>query len=196
MAGEPDAGAVSTICPGGGRRGGTELTFGHKREITPFIWYCSDNLNLSHRLREALMRYRTFGRQTGLRVSEYVLGTANFGSAPAQPGRGLHGDLRRLRHRWRHHVRRPNLYQTDRPNPSSASSSGRDRDDYAVITKYSGTRQDRLRPGTTGNSRKTMIRSLEASLRRLEHRLRGRVHAALPRRHHPDRRRSWPASRT
>ena len=44
---------------------------------------------------------------------------------------------------------------------------GADRDDFVVITKYSGTRQAEPRPGTTGNSRKTMIRSLEASLRRL-----------------------------
>ena len=29
------------------------------------------------------MRYQTFGRQAGLRLSEYVLGTANFGSAPS-----------------------------------------------------------------------------------------------------------------
>jgi aryl-alcohol dehydrogenase-like predicted oxidoreductase len=45
---------------------------------------------------------------------------------------------------------------------------GSHRDDFVVITKYGGTRQDRPRPGTTGNSRKTMIRSLEASLRRLK----------------------------
>jgi aryl-alcohol dehydrogenase-like predicted oxidoreductase len=44
---------------------------------------------------------------------------------------------------------------------------GRDRDDYVVITKYSGTRERQPGPGTTGNSRMTMIRSLEASLRRL-----------------------------
>ncbi|MEU8505759.1 aldo/keto reductase [Streptomyces brevispora] len=34
------------------------------------------------------MRYSTFGRRTGLRVSEYALGTANFGtgwSAGAEP---------------------------------------------------------------------------------------------------------------
>ena len=37
-----------------------------------------------------------------------------------------------------------------------------------MITKYSGTRQAGSLPGTTGNSRKTMIRSLEASLRRLD----------------------------
>ena len=37
-----------------------------------------------------------------------------------------------------------------------------------MITKYSGTRQAQPGPGTTGNSRKTMIRSLEESLRRLD----------------------------
>jgi aryl-alcohol dehydrogenase-like predicted oxidoreductase len=45
---------------------------------------------------------------------------------------------------------------------------GSDRDDFVVITKYSGTRQARPRPATTGNSRKTMIRFLEGSLRRLK----------------------------
>nr|WP_028658577.1 aldo/keto reductase [Nocardioides insulae] len=33
------------------------------------------------------MRYQTpFGRATGRRISEYVLGTANFGSAPSAAG--------------------------------------------------------------------------------------------------------------
>ena len=36
-----------------------------------------------------------------------------------------------------------------------------------VITKYGGTREPQVRPGTTGNSRKIMVRSLEESLRRL-----------------------------
>jgi aryl-alcohol dehydrogenase-like predicted oxidoreductase len=44
---------------------------------------------------------------------------------------------------------------------------GRRRDDFVVITKYSGTRQAQPFPGTTGNSRKIKVRSLEASLRRL-----------------------------
>lgn len=32
------------------------------------------------------MRHQTFGRLSGLRVSEYVLGTANFGTAPTAAG--------------------------------------------------------------------------------------------------------------
>lgn len=32
------------------------------------------------------MRYTTFGRRSGLRVSEYALGTGNFGTAWARYG--------------------------------------------------------------------------------------------------------------
>src|ERR1022692_4740752 len=114
------------------------------------------------------MRYHTFGRQTGLRVSEYALGTANFGTSDASAGPeasrvifdafvaagGTTFDT-------------SNLYQDGQAETVLGELLGRDRDDYVVITKYSGTRKDRPRPGTTGNSRKTMIRSLEASPRRL-----------------------------
>jgi aryl-alcohol dehydrogenase-like predicted oxidoreductase len=114
------------------------------------------------------MRYQTFGRQTGLRVSEYALGTANFGTAGASAG------LEASRQLFETFVAAggttfdtSNLYQDGRAETVLGELLGRDRDDYVVITKYSGTRQHRPRPGTTGNSRKTMIRSLEASLRRL-----------------------------
>jgi aryl-alcohol dehydrogenase-like predicted oxidoreductase len=112
------------------------------------------------------MRYQIFGRQTGLRVSEYALGTANFGTA----GAGAEAS----RQVFEAFVAAggttfdtSNLYQDGQAETVLGELLGRDRDDYVVITKYSGTRQDRPRPGTTGNSRKSMIRSLEASLRRL-----------------------------
>jgi aryl-alcohol dehydrogenase-like predicted oxidoreductase len=114
------------------------------------------------------MRYQTFGRQTGLRVSEYALGTANFGTAGTSAG------AEASRQVFEAFVAAggttfdtSNLYQDGQAEIVLGELLGRDRDDYVVITKYSGTRQDRPRPGTTGNSRKTMIRSLEASLRRL-----------------------------
>jgi aryl-alcohol dehydrogenase-like predicted oxidoreductase len=114
------------------------------------------------------MRYQTFGRHTGLRVSEYALGTANFGTAGASAGAeasrqifdafvaagGTTFDT-------------SSIYHAGQAETMLGQLLGRDRDDYVVITKYSGTRERRPRPGTTGNSRKTMIRSLEASLRRL-----------------------------
>lgn len=115
------------------------------------------------------MRYQTFGRQSGLRVSEYVLGTATFGSAPSAAGvagaktifdtfvaaGGTTFDV-------------SNIYQNGEAETVLGELLGRERDDFVLITKYSGTRQADVRPGTTGNSRKTMIRSLEESLRRLK----------------------------
>ncbi|MET8471757.1 aldo/keto reductase [Streptomyces sp. NPDC006422] len=114
------------------------------------------------------MRYQTFGRHSGLRVSEYVLGTANFGSAPTAAG------LAGAKEIFRSFVAAggttfdvSNIYQDGEAETVLGELLGRERDDYVVITKYSGTRAARVRPGTTGNSRKTMIRSLEESLRRL-----------------------------
>ncbi len=114
------------------------------------------------------MRYKTFGRKTGLRVSEYALGTANFSTSEAGAGPeasrsifeafvaagGTTFDV-------------SNIYQNGQAETVLGELLGQNRDDCVVITKYSGTRDVRPSPGTTGNSRKTMIRSLEASLRRL-----------------------------
>ena len=114
------------------------------------------------------MRYKVFGGQTGLRVSEYVLGTANFGSADTSAG------LEGSRQIFERYVAAggttfdvSNIYQGGEAETVLGGLLGRQRDEFVVITKYSGTRQIRPRPGTTGNSRKTMVRSLEESLRRL-----------------------------
>ncbi|GAA2591742.1 aldo/keto reductase [Winogradskya consettensis] len=110
------------------------------------------------------MRYQTFGRLTGLRVSEYTLGTAGFSTSnPEAPqifeAFAAAGGTT---------IDTSNIYQDGQAETVLGELLGRDRDDFVVITKYSGTRQAQPRPGTTGNSRKSMIRSLEASLRRLK----------------------------
>lgn len=115
------------------------------------------------------MRYQTFGRQTGLRVSEYVLGTANFGSAPTATGLpGAKAIFEAFVAAGGTTFDVSNIYQSGEAETVLGDLLGRERDDFVVITKYSGTRQAQVRPGTTGNSRKTMIRSLEESLRRLK----------------------------
>lgn len=115
------------------------------------------------------MRYQTFGRQSGLRVSEYVLGTANFGSAPTAAGvAGAKAIFEAFVAAGGTTFDVSNIYQNGEAETVLGDLLGRDRDEFVVITKYSGTRQAPVRPGTTGNSRKTMIRSLEASLRRLK----------------------------
>ncbi|GHH30805.1 aldo/keto reductase [Lentzea cavernae] len=115
------------------------------------------------------MRYQTFGRRSGLRVSEYVLGTANFGSAASATGvAGAQAIFEAFVAAGGTTFDVSNIYQGGEAETVLGDLLDRDRDDFVVITKYSGSRQDRIPPGTTGNSRKTMIRSLEQSLRRLK----------------------------
>jgi aryl-alcohol dehydrogenase-like predicted oxidoreductase len=113
------------------------------------------------------MRYQTFGRRTGLRVSEYALGTATFG--PASTGAGPEA----ARQIFEGFVAAggttfdsSSRYQGGQAETMLGELLGHDRDDFVVITKYSGTVAG-SRHGTTGNGRKVMIRSVEASLRRL-----------------------------
>nr|AAZ23049.1 possible oxidoreductase [Streptomyces fradiae] len=114
------------------------------------------------------MRYQTFGRHSGLRVSEYVLGTANFGSSPAAAGReGARAIFESFVDAGGTTVDVSNIYQDGEAETLLGQLMGQRRDDYVVITKYSGSRSAHVPPGTTGNSRKVMVRSLEESLRRL-----------------------------
>jgi aryl-alcohol dehydrogenase-like predicted oxidoreductase len=114
------------------------------------------------------MRYQTFGRLTGLRVSEYALGTANFGTSDRSAGpETSHQIFEAFVAAGGTTFDTSNVYQDGQAETVLGRLLGRERDDFVVITKYSGTRQDQPRPGTTGNSHKIMVRSLEASLRRL-----------------------------
>lgn len=115
------------------------------------------------------MRYQAFGRHTGLRVSEYVLGTANFGSAATAAGlEGSRAIFEMFVAAGGTTFDASNIYQNGEAETVLGELLGRERDDFVVITKYSGSRQTDIPPGTTGNSRKIMIRSLEESLRRLK----------------------------
>jgi aryl-alcohol dehydrogenase-like predicted oxidoreductase len=114
------------------------------------------------------MRYETFGRRTGLRVSQFVLGTANFGTADISAGlAGATQIFEAFVAAGGTTFDSSNVYQDGEAETMLGRLLGHQRDDCVVITKYSGTRDPAPRPGTTGNSRKTMVRSLEASLRRL-----------------------------
>ena len=114
------------------------------------------------------MRYSTFGRLTGLRVSQYALGTANFGTADTSAGAA---SSRRIFDAFvaagGTTFDTSNIYQDGQAEMMLGELLGTDRDDFVVITKYSGTRQSDPRPGSTGNSRKAMRRAIEGSLRRL-----------------------------
>jgi aryl-alcohol dehydrogenase-like predicted oxidoreductase len=116
------------------------------------------------------MRYRTFGRRTGLRVSEYCLGTGNFGT-----GWGAGADAaesRRIFDRFAEAggtlIDTADSYQRDTESENMLGEFlAGDREHFVVATKYTNGAGQRPRVSETGNSRKNMIRSLEGSLRRL-----------------------------
>ena len=115
------------------------------------------------------MRYQTFGRQTGLRMSEYALGTANFGTVGPSIGREASRQIfETFVDAGGTTFDTSNLYQDGQAEAVLGELLRGRRDDFVLVTKYSGTRNAHPRPATTGNSRKVMIRSLEASLRRLD----------------------------
>jgi aryl-alcohol dehydrogenase-like predicted oxidoreductase len=114
------------------------------------------------------MRYQTFGRQTGLRVSEFALGTANFGTADSSAGLEASGQIfEAFVGAGGTTFDSSNIYQDGQAEKVLGQLLGSQRDDFVLITKYSGTRKQQPRPGTTGNSRKVMRRSVEESLHRL-----------------------------
>ncbi|GAB3249518.1 aldo/keto reductase [Kineosporia babensis] len=111
------------------------------------------------------MRYQTFGRSTGLRVSEFALGTANFGASEAGTARQVFDGFAAAGGTT---IDTSNIYRSGEAETLLGDLLTGQRDDFVLITKYTGTREAAPRPATTGNSRKVMIRSLEESLRRLK----------------------------
>ena len=115
------------------------------------------------------MRYTTFGRRTGLRVSEYALGTANFGTgwgAGAEPD-----EARRIFDRFAEaggtFLDTADTYQFGESEELTGKFVSADRSHFVLATKFTLGAAPQPGISTTGNSRKTMISSVEASLKRL-----------------------------
>ncbi len=115
------------------------------------------------------MDHTTFGRHTGLRVSEYALGTANFGTGPGA-GAGPE-EAATIFHAFAEaggtFVDTADAYQGGASETVLGGLLGADRDNFVLATKYTRGSGERTGAGDTGNDRRTMVRSLEASLRRL-----------------------------
>ncbi|WP_416975834.1 aldo/keto reductase [Streptomyces sp. 4F14] len=115
------------------------------------------------------MRYTTFGHRTGLRVSEYALGTANFGTrwgAGAEPA-----EARRIFDRFAEaggtFLDTADTYQFGESEELTGKLVGADRDHFVLATKFALGAAPQPGISTTGNSRKNMAASVEASLKRL-----------------------------
>lgn len=116
------------------------------------------------------MRYRVFGRHTGLRVSQLALGTGNFGTAW---GYGAEPDeARRMFARYLeaggNFIDTADNYQAGQAETLLAELIAPERDRIVLATKYSlGPSPANAGIAATGNSRKAMVQSVEASLKRL-----------------------------
>lgn len=114
------------------------------------------------------MRYRIFGK-TGLRVSSVVLGTANFGSGW---GYGTAKDeaakvFQLYREAGGNFIDTADQYQFGQSEEIVGSLIADERDDIVLATKFSLGDNHNSGLQRTGNSRKAMIQSVEASLKRL-----------------------------
>jgi aryl-alcohol dehydrogenase-like predicted oxidoreductase len=119
---------------------------------------------------ELTLKYRTFGRQTGLRVSEVALGTGNFGTGW---GHGAERDeAKRIFDGYveagGNFLDSADNYQAGQAEALLGDFIGADRDNLVIATKYTFGAGKNAGLARTGNSRKNMVRSVEASLKRLK----------------------------
>jgi aryl-alcohol dehydrogenase-like predicted oxidoreductase len=113
------------------------------------------------------MRYRLLGR-TGLRVSEAFLGTMTFGEewgwgAPVEECRAM---FTAYAEAGGNVIDTANRYTEGSSERIVGELLGSERDRFVLSTKYTLT-MDGTDPNASGNHRKNLARSVEASLRRL-----------------------------
>jgi hypothetical protein len=116
------------------------------------------------------MRYKLFGKHTGLRVSELVLGAGNFGT---RWGHGAESDeARRIFTAYAdaggNFIDTANGYQFGQSEEILSDFLAGGRDDFVLATKFSFGTDPKAGILVTGNSRKSMVASVEASLKRLK----------------------------
>ena len=111
------------------------------------------------------MKYRTLGR-TGIKVSPYCLGAMMFGAG----GNPDHGDSIRIIHKALdagiNFVDTADVYSRGESEEIVGKALKGRRDDIVLATKAHGPMGDD--PNHQGNSRRWLVREVEASLRRLQ----------------------------
>jgi aryl-alcohol dehydrogenase-like predicted oxidoreductase len=116
------------------------------------------------------MKYRTFGRNSGLRVSEVALGGANFGILD---GQGLEFEqVRALYVKYLNlggnFIDTSETYKAGQSEEFLGDLIKSDRDRLVLSSKYTRgvTTKEGISP--VGNSRKSMVRAIEGTLKRLK----------------------------
>lgn len=117
------------------------------------------------------MRYKLFGKHTGLRVSELVLGTANFGLAWGGHGANPE-EARRIFDTYAsaggNFIDTANGYQDGQSEQFVGDLLTGRRDEFVLSTKFAVKTDAQSGILVTGNSRQAMTASVEASLKRLK----------------------------
>lgn len=116
------------------------------------------------------MRYKLFGKHTGLRVSELVLGAGNFGTGW---GYGAEADeARRIFDAYAeaggNFIDTANGYQSGQSEEIVGDLLSGRRDNFVLATKFTMRTDSSSGILVTGNSRRAMVSSVEASLKRLK----------------------------
>ena len=116
------------------------------------------------------MQYTTFGRNTGLRVSELALGTGNFGT-----GWGYGSEKEEAKQVFDRYadaggnfIDTADAYQFGQSEQIIGEFIAAERDHFVVATKYTLSALPNVGVSRTGNSRKNMMVSVENSLKRLQ----------------------------
>lgn len=116
------------------------------------------------------MKFKVFGRNSGLRVSELALGTGNFGT-----GWGHGAEPEEAKKIFDQYVSAggnffdtANAYQRGESESLLGDFIASDRDQFVVATKYSNATAPDAGISRTGNSRKNMVRAVEESLKQLK----------------------------
>ncbi|MDH4246456.1 MAG: aldo/keto reductase [Deltaproteobacteria bacterium] len=114
------------------------------------------------------MRYKLFGR-SGLRVSELSLGALTFGEEGGQGADKTESEkvFRAYVERGGNFIDTANKYNEGTSEIWCGEFIGRERDRFVIATKYS-LNMRRGDPNAGGTHRKSMMQSVEASLKRLK----------------------------
>jgi aryl-alcohol dehydrogenase-like predicted oxidoreductase len=115
------------------------------------------------------MRYKVFGRHSGLRVSELVLGAGLFGT---RWGHGAKPDeVRRIVDGYAdaggNFIDTSDSYEFGESEELLGEFLQGRRDDFVLATKFTNNASPKAGILATGNSRKSMVAAAEASLKRL-----------------------------
>ena len=116
------------------------------------------------------MKYTSFGKNTGLRISELALGTGNFGK---RWGYGTEKDEAKIifdtyANAGGNFIDTANSYQLGESEEFLSDFIAKDRDHFVLASKYSFPSSGTPNISHSGNSRKNMVFTVEESLKRLK----------------------------